>query len=315
MRSTLDNLLERRPGPAVPLGGHAVAARVSGTSRRVDVLEIAGMLLIGHAYHLYYNLVGHLASLRGVDFGPLLITPLDRALPYLPGLVWFYQLAYVVPGIILVQLLWRLGPDVLALRRIFAGLVVLLSVHFALYLLLPMSAQSVRLAPDALGQGLSAELVRYQYRLATVWCAWPSLHVSGCWYLYRVIARHSPVLRWAWLAWFVGMLVGTAGIKIHYVLDGVAGLAVAEAVYRGVLLRLERTGACAWTWVVLARRAGPRARLHPADPAPPPAAAHARDGLRRSALSPLALREPRRISSPGCGPRDGVRLEVGRPAG
>src|SRR4029079_3188464 len=77
---------------------------------------------------------------------------------------------------------------------------------------------------------------------------WPSLHVSACWFFYRVLAKHYPRLRWPYLVWFAGMLAGTAAIKIHYLADGLTGLVLAEAAWRGVLLPLERRGACAWTW-------------------------------------------------------------------
>ena len=207
-------------------------------------LEIFGLLLVAQSYHLYHNLIGHLASLRGVDYGPLLVTPLDAWIGYIPELVWAYQLAYLAPAAMLLMLLARLGPDVVIFRRIFVSLVTLLSIHFVLYLLLPTSGAWVRLPDAALGEGLSAELVRVQYRLATTWCACPSLHVSGCWLLYRVVAPHYPRARLVWLGWLLLMWAGTASIKIHYAVDGILGLTIAELVYRNVLLRLVAADAC-----------------------------------------------------------------------
>ena len=212
------------------------------------------MVLTGYACHLYYNLVGHLASLRGVDFGPHLLTPLDRALPYLPFWVSFYQLAYFMPGLVLAAVFVRIGLDVPAVRRILISFLALLGAHYALYLLVPVSAAAVRLPDGSLGAGLLGDLVRYQYRLATVWCAWPSLHVSACWFFYRLFARHYRVVRWIYLAWFLGMFLGTAAIKIHYALDGITGWALGEGVFRFVLTPLERRAACRFTWGPQARR-------------------------------------------------------------
>jgi len=221
---------------------------LSGTGQRVsaaDCVEIALIVLTGYGCHLYYNLVGHLASLRGVDLGPVLLTPLDRSIPFSPGWVWFYQLCYFAPLVALVLLLPHLLRDIGATRRIIIAFLSMLLLHFTLYLVFPTSARSVRVPESSLGSGLLGALVRYEYRIATVWCAWPSLHVSAAWFFFRVLAR---VRRWAglvYLVWFCGMFVGTFAIKIHYVADAMTGLIIGECAYRFILLRLDRAGAFA----------------------------------------------------------------------
>lgn len=222
---------------------------MSTTTRRIgDAVEILAIILSGYACHLYYNLVGHLASLRGVDFGPFFVTALDQALPYGAFWVHFYQIAYFMPSLVLLSLFPRIGLDVTAYRRMVFSFLCLLFTHYVLYLAVPTSARAIRLSPEALGGGLLGDLVRYQYRLATVWCAWPSLHVSACWYFYRLFARKYPTLRWIYLAWFAGMFVSTAAIKIHYALDAVTGFLLGEAAFTLVLVRLERSRAFAWSW-------------------------------------------------------------------
>ena len=205
------------------------------------VAEIVLLLSIGYAVHLYYNLIGHIASLRGVDFGPRLLTPLDAAIPYLPFCVQFYQLAYVAPLALVALSVPRVGADMAFYRRLWASFLVLLLVHFTLYLLVPTSARSVRVPDEMIGHGLNGELVRYQYRVVTAWCAWPSLHVSACWFFYRALGPQLPSWRRVYLIWFAGMMTATAVIKIHYALDGVTGLLVAELAYRLVLRRMQRT--------------------------------------------------------------------------
>jgi hypothetical protein len=167
----------------------------------------------------------------------------------MPSWVHFYQVAYFVPAVAIILLLVRIGTDLPTVRRIVLAFLVLLSVHYALYLLLPTSARVMRLDDAALGEGLLGELVRYQYRIATPWCAWPSLHVSACWFFYRPFARRFPLLRWPYLIWLLGMFVGTFAIKIHYIADGVTGFILAEAAYRFVYLRFEREGAFRWEGV------------------------------------------------------------------
>lgn len=234
-------------GVAVGESGSRAKDSVTG-SHPWKTAEIVSIIVTGYACFLYYNLIGHISSLRGLDFGPFLYTPLDRAFPYIPELVWFYQIAVPVPALTLALISWKIGRDVPVYRRVVLAFLTLLFFQFALYLLLPTSGTSVRLAEAATGEGLLGALVRYQYRLASLWCACPSLHVSACWYFYRLFARYYPHLRFLYLFWFIGMVLGTVGIKIHYVLDGVAGLVLGEAAYRFVLLRLERTRALEWRW-------------------------------------------------------------------
>ncbi len=213
-----------------------------------DRLEIALVVLIGYGCHLYYNLVGHIASLRGFDLGPHLLTPLDRACPYMPFWVLFYQVAYFAPAIVLLLILPRIGWDVPAIRRIVVSFLLLFFVHFSLYLLFPTSARPIRIPESMLGEGALGNMVRGQYHLATVWCAWPSLHVSACWFCYHLLARYRPLVRWIYLAWFLGMFIGTFAIKIHYILDGVAGVLLAEGTYRWALVRLDTAKALRWEW-------------------------------------------------------------------
>src|SRR3990172_2872879 len=76
-----------------------------------DGFELACILLAGYGLHLFYNFIGYLASLRGVDFGPSLLGPIDRAIPFVPFLVHFYQVAYVAPLVAILLLIVRVGPD------------------------------------------------------------------------------------------------------------------------------------------------------------------------------------------------------------
>lgn len=223
-----------------------------------DAVEVTALILTGYACHLYYNLIGHISSLRGVDFGPHLLTPIDRLIPYMPVWVHAYQLAYFMPGAVLALLLIRLGADAPAVRRILLAFLSLLFLHYALYLLLPTSARAIRLPDDTLGSGILGSLVRYQYRLATVWCAWPSFHASACWLFCRLLGRHFRRASWVYLVWYVAMLIGTVSIKIHYVMDAATGLLLGEAAYRLVFVRLERSSSLSWTW----RSNGARVAIH-----------------------------------------------------
>jgi len=205
------------------------------------------ILVLGYAFHLYYNPVGHLASLEGRNFAQFITTPLDRAMPFMPWFVLCYQLAYFAPTATLLAAILTRRADAPLVRRALAAFLAMLYVQYAIYLIFPVSASALRVDPTTLGGGFLDRLIAYQYRIATPWNACPSLHVSACWYFYRLFTLNFPRLRWAYLAWFAGMVVGTMAIKIHFALDTAAGLVIGASAYR-LFEHLTRRGSLAGVW-------------------------------------------------------------------
>ena len=217
-----------------------------------DLAEYCLLAAVGYCCFAYYEVVGRLAGARGVDFGPLLRTPLDGAIPYWPVFVLPYALAFVLPLAVAVAVARHGGLP--AFRRVFFVYLGLLVAHFMFYLALPTSASGIMLKETGLGTGVLGLAVRFFYRLAPPWNAFPSFHVGGGWFFYRVLARWAPRAGAAYLVWFLLMTFGTAAIKIHWVLDGLGGWLAAELAYRFVLLPLEARGFGEWNWPSLERR-------------------------------------------------------------
>lgn len=223
--------------------------REAAAARRyasADILEAALLAAVGYVGFGYYEVVGRLAALRGSDFSRFLHTRLDDAIPFLPVFVLPYALAFVLPAVVAVFVA-RLG-GLFELRRVFFAYLGLLFLHFAFYLAVPTSAAGVMLAPSAVPAGILSAGVLFFYRLAPPWNAFPSFHVAGGWFFYRVLARWKPRAARVYRAWFWLMFVGTVAIKIHWLADGAAGWLLAEAWHRFVAAPMEARGACAWTW-------------------------------------------------------------------
>lgn len=211
-----------------------------------DLAEVFLLALLGYVSFSYYLVVGMLAGLRGWDLGDRLRTPLDDAIPYVPVFVLSYALAYLLP-LGAAFLVARLG-GLAAFRRGFFAYLGLLFLHFAFWLAFPSSARGIMRPLDEVSRGAFADGVRLFYVIAPPWNAFPSFHVAGCWFFYRVLDRWAPGPARAYQAWFWTMFASTLALKLHWLLDAVAGLLVAEAFYRRVFLPLEDRGACSWTW-------------------------------------------------------------------
>ncbi|MBI4345205.1 MAG: phosphatase PAP2 family protein [Elusimicrobia bacterium] len=213
---------------------------------RDDLAEVALLGLVGYVSFAYYPVVGWLAGTRGTDFGPLLRTPVDDAIPYLPVFALSYGLAYIAPMAAALAVLKLRGMP--AFRRVFFGYLGLLALHYAFWIAFPSSARGVMLAPEAVSSGSWAPAVRVFYGIAPPWNAFPSFHVAGCWYFYRVMPPGRAAWSRLYLLWFLTMFASTLALKLHWFMDSVFGWLAAEAFYRAVHRRLEATDACAWTW-------------------------------------------------------------------
>lgn len=214
--------------------------------QRDDLAEVALLASAGYVSFAYYPVIGWLAGTRGMDFGPLLRTPVDDAIPYLPVFALSYGLAYVAPMASAVGVLKARGMP--AFRRVFFGYVGLLALHYAFWIAFPSSARGVMVAPDVVDSGAWAPAVRAFYGVAPPWNAFPSFHVAGCWYFYRVLPPGRPLWARLYSLWFFTMFASTLALKLHWFLDAVFGWLAAEAFYRAVHRPLEARGACAWAW-------------------------------------------------------------------
>lgn len=211
-----------------------------------DLAELALLGLLGYVSFAYYAVVGAVAGARGWDLGGWLRTPVDGWVPYVPVFAYSYGLAYLLP---LLAAVWVARSGGLpAFRRGLFAYLGLLVLHFAIWLAFPTSARDIMLSEAEVSRGTFAAEVRFFYAIAPPWNAFPSFHVAGCWFFYRVLARWEPgPARW-YQAWFWTMFASTLALKLHWFLDAVAGLAVAEAYFRSVHQPLDERGAFAWTW-------------------------------------------------------------------
>ena len=197
------------------------------------------LLLLLHG--IYYNTIGELASLRGVDFSSWLVTPLDHQLPFAPIFIIPYSAIWLLP-VYMVLRLHRAGVTVQQIRRISVSFMGLILACYAFWLLFPVKmSMRMELEPGGWLTGLTA----FTYHNATAWNAFPSFHVAAPWLICRVLGHYTGKLPAGVVLLTGAIFLATLGIRIHYIADIAGGILIAELVYRVLLVRLEKADALA----------------------------------------------------------------------
>jgi membrane-associated phospholipid phosphatase len=189
----------------------------------------AVILVIGYAAWVAgYDAVGtYASSLPAWD----LTTSLDRRIPFVPELVWAYELCYVLPFLTLVVV-----RD--ARRFVVARWAIALAVlvAFSAYVIVPVSFER----PVIAGTSLSERVVAFEYAMDFTPTVnnWPSLHVAISWIIGRaMIGQRGRVTDALVVAAVAAITVSTVFVKQHLLADVVAGALLAVAAWRIIAMR------------------------------------------------------------------------------
>ncbi len=156
--------------------------------------------------------------------------PLDDSLPFRPGLspVYFSAYGLGVAG-------YLAAFDRPELPRVIIGYIVIFMVSVGFYWLLP--SQIARADPGVHDFPRAHWLDSFQ-RVAKPYNNFPSMHIAFCTYSTLIVLRYfTPVwLGWLLLFWLGAVMIATLLTKQHYLLDELAGTALALCVAVGIIL-------------------------------------------------------------------------------
>jgi membrane-associated phospholipid phosphatase len=155
----------------------------------------------------------------------------DRLMPLEPAWMGVYASLYIF-----VLLPWIVVRDRALRRRAMQAYIAVLLVSYGGFILYP----TIGPRPDrVLADGFAASTLRLQYSLDWPYNCFPSLHVAESFVSALTCFRvHKAVGRIAVL-WAALIAVSTVFTKQHYVVDAVAGAALAYAAYRLFLCRAD----------------------------------------------------------------------------
>jgi hypothetical protein len=193
-------------------------------------------------YFLWYNGVGELAKMRGVDYTQYFITKYDLEMPSFCWTIIPYVGTYALP-FLYVFAIWRYKSfDMGYIRRAWAAQFIMISVGYVLFYYVPIQIGPIAdkfLAGDTSGL-FEHWTVQFVHKGMSQFCAWPSMHVANIWYDSYVFNEQDVPGKRAvrWLAY--SQFLATIGTRAHYLMDLPSGVILAELTVRLVYLPMER---------------------------------------------------------------------------
>jgi membrane-associated phospholipid phosphatase len=149
-------------------------------------------------------------------------TSIDAAVPFVPVTVWIYFTDYLlVASAFLLCTSWTEVKRFV--RAYFVLLVTGSAVHFLWPTIFPREAFPIE------GTGVTAHAFRFLRQVDLPTSCLPSMHVASSYLAAFSLWRHPPWLYALWLSWATAVGVSTLTAKQHYLIDVLAGLAMAGA--------------------------------------------------------------------------------------
>ncbi|MFH0899713.1 MAG: phosphatase PAP2 family protein [Pseudomonadota bacterium] len=188
------------------IDGIASALRPRPTARVASCLAV---------YAIFFGCYGAVNRFLPLSWGADWTNAIDRALPFLPELVWFFCLVY--PLIAVPALVTRSRRQLARTTLAFAVLVVFSCI---LFVLVPVRIER----PAIVSSGLSERMLAFLFDSDRPVCCFPSLHVSAAVLATAALFRERRRWGWCFLPFAVVASLSTLFVKQHVIADVAGGL-------------------------------------------------------------------------------------------
>lgn len=177
------------------------------------------LFLMVMAYYLGgYFLLNYLTSYREHHFQ--LALPFEDKLPFYPALIGGYILIF---GFLAFTYIYV--EDLAYFKKIVRVFLICLTIHFAIFLLLPVE---YRLRPEVDPTlGWAYRTVHFYYWLDRPYNCFPSMHISNAFLVAFLLDRYRKGFGWILHPLAATVAVSVVLVKQHYIADVVAGFIVA----------------------------------------------------------------------------------------
>ena len=213
-------------------------------------LKIASILFFAVYLTVFFLLEGR----EGLTYH-IIYTPLDDAIPFLPGFVFFYYSWFIYCYVILIIFFFTSEKDYFNAFWFMAFGMTLFCIVSYFY------PTALELRPDTVeGTGIAAMLVRAMYAIDTPTNVFPSIHVYDTVGMHAAILHSDTVAAWAAkhskdeascrrkitivrlfsAVWGILICLSTLFIKQHSILDLISGLVLGAVVYFVMYMRPKK---------------------------------------------------------------------------
>lgn len=217
-------------------------------STGLQYLELSLMLAIISCYGLLYVPVGYFASHVGIDFSQWAYLKWDDFIPFNCTWIYVYWSIYLITTLGFILLLMNVHAGAKACFKGLFGLFLLNTFSYVLFILFPVSVAQMIIVPiNHLNlPSFSAEFYLKTFHYVSYWNSTPSLHVSMSYFMYCLVKYYLPSWRCLFFVWFVAIALSTLFIKIHYLVDVITGILLAQAVFYCLVYKWDITQ----SWVI-----------------------------------------------------------------
>lgn len=200
--------------------------------------ELLLLALLATTVFLYYYVFSMIADSRGINYASIVHLKIDDSIPFFNGFIYAYILQQIVPYFTAYG--FYQTDSVEEIRRNVLEFITICVVCQIFYYFFPVNVPLIY--RDLLNAAMQAQDRNSLLGLATLWTfeatapwnAFPSFHIAGGWFCFRVFRRRRPVMKAVFLVYFTLMTISTVTLKMHVLLDLIGGFIVAEGVHRAV---------------------------------------------------------------------------------
>jgi membrane-associated phospholipid phosphatase len=167
-----------------------------------------------------YFFIQHTATLSDLT----LLSELDKAIPFMPEFIWVYHSLPLYIFLVMVLSIQRAG---VFWRTLYSCIIATILV-FSFYIILPVEYPRPAVHPA----GISTMFLSVTQKIDMSMNTCPSSHVAFAWLMFLAAAQtqwvsRRPLFAGTSLLWAIGISLSTLTLKQHFIIDVVAGIAVA----------------------------------------------------------------------------------------
>jgi len=193
----------------------------------------------------YYNFIGELARLRGINYNDYIFTKWDTQIPLVSVMIIPYVLVYALIWVYWIMVAYTASSkdkfhwDLGKLRRGWGVHISLIFTGYFLFYLIP-----IHIGPLGNYEPGSSWIDKVAFQIVhrgmTRYAAFPSMHVANAWFC--VWLHKTQNLPGIWIARILAyfQFVDTVFVRAHYLFDLPAGWLLAECFGRFVLTPIEK---------------------------------------------------------------------------
>ena len=212
--------------------------KIKRTTKIATTLELFLPVFFIIFFSKMYLDVALIASSRSIDYGRYLASAWDLKIPFIPLFIIPYICAWIFVPLCLYYITYH--QSIYFFRRACLSILTLSIVLVFCYIAFPVHYPfRVKMAQFS-EPSIFLDMILYNYQYQPAWNEFPSSHIAIPWLTLRMMSQ-TPFKGVTILfnLYFLLLATSVIAIKIHFILDILGGIIVAELVHQRIFKRFD----------------------------------------------------------------------------